>query len=316
VKTYVGLPTDRVDLGDEFVSAAGIAELAVAAEQAGFHGVFVTEHPFPVDDWLGTGGHHALDPFVALSFAAAATTRLRVFTYLCVLPYRNPFLTAKAAASLDVLSGGRLDLGVGAGYLQGEFAALGVDFDERNELFDEAITAITKAWTEDGVELAGRHFVAAGNTMQPKPVQSPRPPIWVGGNARAAIRRAAHLADGWLPMPNARATVARRRSPALETVDDLRGMLDVLRAERREAGRDGRFDVIAMPLVPYLASMPGFDADRLAEHAAELSALGVTGLSLGLPAVDRATHVEALAEFGGSVLPVLTAIPQSPGAPT
>ena len=309
MKTYVGLPTDRVDLGDEFVSAAGIAELAVAAERAGFDGVYVTEHPFPVDDWLATGGHHALDPFVALSFAAAATTRLRVFTYLCVLPYRNPFLTAKAAASLDVLSGGRLDLGVGAGYLQGEFAALGVDFDERNELFDEAIEAVTRAWTEDGVEMTGRHFVAAGNTMRPKPVQSPRPPIWVGGNARAAIRRAAHLADGWLPMPNPRALSSRRRSAALETVDDLRGMLDVLWEERRASGRDGRFDVLAMPFVPFLPSQPDFDVDRLAEHAAELSALGVTGLSLGLPATGRAAHVEALGEYGESVVRVLAAIP-------
>jgi probable F420-dependent oxidoreductase len=269
----------------------------------------VTEHPFPVDDWLATGGHHALDPFVALSFAAAATTRVRLFTYLCVLPYRNPFLTAKAAASLDVLSGGRLDLGVGAGYLEGEFAALGVDFSERNELFDEAIEAVTAAWSEDGVERRGRHFVAAGNTMRPKPVQSPRPPIWVGGNSRAAIRRAAHLADGWLPMPNPRATVARRRSPALETVDDLRGMLDVLRAEREGSGRTGRLDVIAMPLVPFLPSAPDFDADRLVAHVAELAGMGVTGIAMGLPASGRQAHVEALGAYGESVLPLLASIP-------
>jgi probable F420-dependent oxidoreductase len=309
VRVYVGLPTDRVDLGDEFVSAAGIADLARAAETAGFAGVFVTEHPFPVDDWLATGGHHALDPFVALSFAAAATTRVRLFTYLCVLPYRNPFLTAKAAASLDVLSGGRLDLGVGAGYLQGEFAALGVDFSERNELFDEAIDAVTAAWSEDGVERRGRHFVAAGNTMRPKPVQSPRPPIWVGGNSRAAIRRAAHLADGWLPMPNPRSQVQRRRSPALETVDDLRGMLEVLRAERKASGRAGRLDVIAMPLVPFLPSAPDFDADRLVSHVAELAGMGVTGVAMGLPASSRQAHVEALGAYGESVLPLLASIP-------
>ena len=111
MKVYVALPTDHVDLGTEFVSAEGVAAVARAAEAAGFDGVYSTEHPFPDDDWLASGGHQALDPFVGLSFAAAATTRLRVLTNLCVLPYRNPFLAARAAASLDVLSGGRLDLG-------------------------------------------------------------------------------------------------------------------------------------------------------------------------------------------------------------
>ena len=123
MKVYVALPTDHVALGAEFVSAEGVAAVARAAEAAGFDGVYSTEHPFPDDDWLASGGHQALDPFVGLSFAAAATTRLRVLTNLCVLPYRNPFLAARAAASLDVLSGGRLDLGVGAGYLEGEFRA-------------------------------------------------------------------------------------------------------------------------------------------------------------------------------------------------
>jgi alkanesulfonate monooxygenase SsuD/methylene tetrahydromethanopterin reductase-like flavin-dependent oxidoreductase (luciferase family) len=145
--------------------------------------------------------------------------------------------------------------------------------------------------------------------MRPKPVQSPRPPIWVGGNSRAAIRRAAHLADGWLPMPNPRATVARRRSPALETVDDLRGMLDVLRAEREASGRTGRLDVIAMPLVPFLPSAPDFDADRLVAHVAELGGMGVTGIAMGLPASGRQAHVEALGVYGESVLPLLASIP-------
>jgi probable F420-dependent oxidoreductase len=181
MKLYVALPTDHVDLGTEFVSAEGVAAVARAAEAAGFDGVYSTEHPFPDDDWLASGGHQALDPFVGLSFAAAATTRLRVLTNLCVLPYRNPFLAARAAASLDVLSGGRLDLGVGAGYLEGEFRALGVDFDGRNDRFDEAIAAITAAWSGESVRFAGDGFEARGNTMRPAPLQRPRPPVWVGG---------------------------------------------------------------------------------------------------------------------------------------
>jgi hypothetical protein len=110
-------------------------------------------------------------------------------------------------------------------------------------------------------------------------------------------------------MPNPRALAGRRRSAALETVDDLRGMLDTLHEERRASGREGRFEVLFMPLVPFLPSQPDFDVDRLAEHAAELAALGVTGLSLGLPATSRAAHVEAFAEYGETVVRVLAAIP-------
>ncbi|MBI3744237.1 MAG: LLM class flavin-dependent oxidoreductase, partial [Chloroflexi bacterium] len=97
------------------------------------------DHPAPYDEWLRTGGHQALDPFVALSFAAAATTRLRLLTHIYVLPYRNPLLSARSVASIDALSNGRFLFGLASGYLEAEFAALGVDFAERNELTDEAI---------------------------------------------------------------------------------------------------------------------------------------------------------------------------------
>ncbi len=237
MKVYVALPTDHVDLGEEFVSAEGVAAVARAAETAGFDGVYSTEHPFPDDDWLASGGHQALDPFVGLSFAAAATTRLRVLTNLCVLPYRNPFLAARAAASLDVLSGGRLDLGVGAGYLEGEFRALGVDFENRNDRFDEAIAAITAAWSGESVRFAGDGFEARGNTMRPAPVQQPRPPVWVGGNSARALRRAARYGDGWLPLPNPRSLGNRRRSAHLEDVDDLRRLFA---ARRRACHRRSR----------------------------------------------------------------------------
>src|SRR5437879_11325137 len=124
----VGLPTHRVDNQDEFLTAAAVAEMAATAETAGFDAVYVTEHPVPGDAWLASGGHHALDPFVVLSAAAAATSRLRLQTNLVIAAYRNPFLLAKALASLDVISGGRVIAGIGTGYLEPEFAALGVEF--------------------------------------------------------------------------------------------------------------------------------------------------------------------------------------------
>src|SRR5262245_52676837 len=108
VRFAIQLPTDRVEAGDEFVSGAAVAAMARAAEAAGFDAVAVSDHPAPPARWVATGGHHTVDPFVVLSFAAAATTRIRVLTQVIVLPYRHPLLLAKAAASLDALSAGRL----------------------------------------------------------------------------------------------------------------------------------------------------------------------------------------------------------------
>src|SRR5579875_3473431 len=134
----LGLPTHRVDLGAEFGTAVAVAELAAAAEAAGFAAVFTSDHPAPPVAWMGKGGHHTLDPFVVLSVAAAATSTLRLHTNLFVPAYRHPLIGAKLAASLDAMSGGRLILGVGAGYVAGEFAAVGADFEGRNDRLDDA----------------------------------------------------------------------------------------------------------------------------------------------------------------------------------
>jgi probable F420-dependent oxidoreductase len=302
MKFHLGLPTDRVDAADEFVTAAAIFEIARAAEDAGFTSVFVTDHPYPEDQWLATGGHHALDPFVALSFAAAATTTIRLFTNLCVVPYRNPFLVAKSAVSLDVLSGGRLTLGVGAGYLVPEFDALGVNFDDRNELLDEGLVAIKRAWTESGLELRGRHFTAHGHTMLPRPVQTPHPPIWVGGNSKRAIRRAVDLADGWLPMPNPRALGARRRSAHLETVDELAALIDYADGYRAERGRADALEVSVMPIGVAGPGMSGYTQSAFVDHIGVLAALGVEGIVLMIPASTRARLVDTLTAFGTDVV--------------
>src|SRR5215204_475740 len=135
----------------ELVTGSGIATVAAAAEAAGLHGFGFTDHPAPTQRWLESGGHDALDPFVALGFAAAHTTTLRLVPNIVVLPYRNPFLVAKAGATLDRLSNGRFTLAVGAGYLKSEFAALGVAYEERNQLFDEALGLLHLAWTCDEV---------------------------------------------------------------------------------------------------------------------------------------------------------------------
>src|ERR1700754_4715073 len=144
----------------ELVTGAGIATVAAAAEAPGFHGFGFTDPPAPTGRWLQAGGHDALDPFVAMGFAAARTTTLRLIPNVVVLPYRNPFVVAKSGATLDLLSGGRFTLAVGVGYLKREFAALGVDFEERAALFDEALDVIRAIWTGDDITFEGKHFSA------------------------------------------------------------------------------------------------------------------------------------------------------------
>lgn len=290
VAVAVELPTMRVEAPEEFVTADAVADIARAAEDAGFSACFVTDHPAGDAQWLDTGGHHALDPFVALSFAAAATSRLRLLTHVYVLAYRNPFLTAKGALSLDALSGGRLILGTAAGYLRPEFGALGVDFDERNELVDEAIDVIRRVWTGEDVAFEGRHFRARGVRMRPVPAAQPHPPIWMGGNSRTAIRRAVERCQGWAPFPSA--GIARAAKTAeVGDLDDLRPRIAYARAYAADTGRTEPLDICWS-----LAGASGRDAVKRLEEE------GVTWATVGFAAGNRRSYVDALRRFADDVL--------------
>lgn len=294
----VSLQTDHVDLGDEFASGAGVAAVARAAEAAGIDAVFVTEHPFPEDEWMASGGHHALDPFVTLAVAAAATTRLRVLTNLCVVPYHNPYVLAKTALTVDVLSGGRLILGCGAGYLEPEFAAVGADFADRNDRFDAAIGAMKAAWTQDSVPVAAS---GSTHTMKPRPVQQPHPPIWIGGNSRRALRRAVELGDGWMPFPNPAATAARRKTPELITIEQLAARLDEAHELEASTGRTLR-DVMFSPIGVDGYGTPGWDLAAFRQVVDEFAAIGVTMLAVHIAANSRAEYCDLIAGFGAEVL--------------
>jgi len=302
VRFSVHLPTDRVQLGNEFVSGPGVAEVARCAESAGFDACYVTDHPFPSGRWLAAGGHHALDPWVALSFAAAATTRIFVQTHIAVLPYRNPFLTASAVASLDVLSGGRLIVGVAAGYLRGEFRALGADFEERNERSDEALVAIKRALTEEGVVAEGPGWKARGNTLLPHPVQRPHPPFWVGGNSRRAIRRAVDLGEGWVPFPTPGIRPSAVRTASMESLEDLAERIGYLRDYAKQVGRTTPLDICFMPFGFSMHDKQGVDTARFAAVVAELAAMGVTWLTVGMPGRNRDAYCESIRRFGDDVL--------------
>jgi probable F420-dependent oxidoreductase len=176
------------------------ASFATRAEELGYDSLWVGEHvvvpsprvaPSPVDP-----DEPMLDPIVALTHLAAHTRRIRLGTGVIVLPQRNPLVLAKQLASLDVLSGGRLDVGIGAGYLEPELRTLGVPLDERGERTDEYLAAMRALWEGDPPEFAGKHVRFSGIDAHPRPVQRPLPVV-VGGYAPAVHRRAARHAEGW-----------------------------------------------------------------------------------------------------------------------
>jgi probable F420-dependent oxidoreductase len=298
---WVTYPLMAHPYNPEFLTKSGLTRFCTAAEAAGFAGIGFTDHPAPTERWLQAGGHDALDPFTALSFCAAVTDRVRLIPNILVLPYRNPFVVAKAAATLDALSGGRFTLAVATGYLRGEYQALGVEFENRNALFDEAIEVILGIWDHDDFAHEGSTFTARGQTANPKP--DPHPPIWIGGNSKLSRRRVARYGNGWNPFPAPRALARTTKSPALETVDDLRVMLDELWQLVEEADRDPA--LIDVSFGSSAGGNPGsddFNPEAQLEAVAELASLGVTWSGIGVPgdSVDRA--IEALQRFGDTVI--------------
>ena len=176
-------------------------DLAVRAEELGFDSVWVHDHVFNVGHVLDRiGGKPYYEPLTLLTFVAARTQRIRLGTSVLVLPYHNPIRLAKTAATLDVLSGGRLILGVGVGAIEQEMRALGSSFKERGAVSDEAIAVMRTLWTQEDPSFDGKYSRFSGMKFSPKPVQKPSIPLVIGGVSRPAIRRAARLGDGWQPL--------------------------------------------------------------------------------------------------------------------
>jgi probable F420-dependent oxidoreductase len=182
-------------------TADAIVRVARASEDAGLDSVWTGEHVVLPDPRVPPSPAEPqtpfIDPAVALTYAAAHTTRLRLGTGIIILPQRNPLVLAKELTSVDVLSGGRLIFGLGVGYLEPEFRALGASFENRGEVTDEAIVAMKAMWTMEKPRYSGRFFSFSGIDSQPRPVQKPHPPIVVGGTTRQAARRAASAGNGW-----------------------------------------------------------------------------------------------------------------------
>ena len=251
--------------------------LAERAEALGFDSVWVHDHVFNVGHVFDRiGGRPYYEPLTLLSFVAARTTRVRLGTSVLVLPYHNPIRLAKAAATLDVLSGGRLILGVGVGAIENEMEAMGSPFKERGAFTDEAIAVMRTLWTEEDPRFVGTYSRFAGMKFSPKPLQKPSIPIVIGGVSGAAIRRAARLGDGWQPLG---------LSP-----EALGQGMAVLREEARSCGRDAASVPVSIAM-SITASTPrryalGTEPAEIARNAKAYAALGVETLVISATTSD------------------------------
>ncbi|HVW42840.1 MAG TPA: TIGR03619 family F420-dependent LLM class oxidoreductase [Amycolatopsis sp.] len=295
-------PVGQPDCDPALYGPAGLPAFARAAENARFDVLAFTEHPAPSLKWLRNGGHATLDPVAALSFVAACTSRISIMPYLMVLPYRNPLLAAKSIVSMDVLSSGRLILGAGGGYLRSEFSALGVEFEERGPLFDEALEVLRAVCATDEFRYEGRHFTARGVAMSPAPVQRPHPPVWIGGNGLRPRRRIARAAQGWCPLITTAEGAQTTRTAAITSVAELADAIKELHDLVAEAGRDPA-SIGVQVQSPYSRAL-GADVsvEEVRDHIGELTEAGVTQFVTTTPSNSTAAALEGLARFGEEII--------------
>ena len=282
----------------EAADPENIVEIARAAERAGFAMLGYTDHPAPSKKWLSSGGHPTFDPFTALGFLAAVTEEIRLMTYLAVLPYRNPMLLAKSIATIDRLSRGRFTLVVGTGYLRSEFSALGRSFEDRNDLFDEAIKVVRAVYQDDEFEFEGRDFTARGVIQDPLPIQLPHPPIWVGGSSRASRRRAARYGDGWAPLRTDVNFARVVRTAELSTSEDIAAAIKDLRELYLVEGRDPEGVSVQLDGFGSTSDPSSSAVDR----AGDLQEIGVTHVVVRLPVGSTSEALESIERYGADVI--------------
>lgn len=292
--------SDSSGIAQESYNGDDVLEFARGVEDAGFHGIAFTEHPAPSAKWLQAGGHLTFEPLAALAFCAAATQRLRLVTYVVVLPYHNPMVAAKAAATVDRLSGGRLILGVGAGYLRSEFSAVGVDFAKRGKLLDEALEVLRTVWTADSFSMEGDGFTARSAVSVPGPVQLPHPPIWIGGSGRNARRRVARVGQGWMPLMLGEQMASTTGTEALSKPADVASAIREIKDSMAEAGRNPA-ELGVQLHTPHGELDADYSVEERRDHLGELAEAGVTDFVVSPSGGPLAQRLDALRRFAQDV---------------
>jgi probable F420-dependent oxidoreductase len=263
----------------------------------GFDSVWASDHVFNVSyvyERLGNRPYY--DPLSILSYVAAITENLVLGTSVLVLPYHNPMRLAKAAATLDVMSGGRLALGVGVGVIEQELNALGSPFHQRGAITNESIAIMKELWTQDDPSFQGEFYSFSGMKFSPKPVQKPHIPLLIGGTSRAAIRRAARMGNGW--------------HPTAMPPEELSENIQYLRRQTQAAGRDDSE-------VPVSISVPmqggragrfalGTDPEEIGPKAEAFANLGVERMVISPYSDDPREMLAAAEMIGQHVIPHFT----------
>ena len=289
----------------EILAPDAVTEFARVAEAQGFDLIAFTDHPAPSAAWVDSGGEGVADPFSSLGFCAAVTSHVRLMTFVLVPSYRNPFLAAQQVATLDALSGGRVVVGLGTGYLFGEFRALGADPASRLQAFDEGVAFMRRSWSGERISAETPDFVARATAVLPPVVQRPHPPLWIHGNSPFGLRRAAQYGAGWLGMITHDNDVIVRTTRTTPLPDNavLAKRIDEVRAAATAAGRDpSELEIVVAGAWPMLDVRLGRAADRYLEEVAELESLGVDWVLGTICGDDAGAARETLERFGEDVI--------------
>ncbi|MDH4145075.1 MAG: LLM class F420-dependent oxidoreductase [Acidimicrobiia bacterium] len=300
-----------------------LRRIAEAADRLGYGALTVSDHlvvprqvapNYPYSEsgefaWTADGSTDCMEQFTLLAWLAAATTQVKLLTSVIVVPHRNPVFMAKSLATTDVLSGGRVIAGIGAGWMREEFEALNLpDFDARGRVTDEYLRVMKSCWTDERANFNGEFFRIADAAADPKPVQSPHPPIWVGGESGPALRRTVALGDGWYPF----GTNPRFR---MDTVAAFAARRDRLFAMAEEAGRDPSTIALAYNC-PFHAETAATGADgrrrpftgspeQRAADISEWAAAGVGTLMVNVMATELEPMLERMEAFATEVMPLI-----------
>ena len=292
-----------------------LADIARRGDRLGFHCMVAGDHilvpktiespyPYTVGGEFPSGGSgEFLEQLTLLTFLAAITSNIRLVPSVMIVPYRNPLLAAKILATLDVLSNGRLTLGVGVGWMEEEFLALDAPpFAERGAVTDEYLMAFKELWTSDNPTFDGKYYQFSDITFLPRPVQKPHPPIWVGGQSRRAIRRAAQIGDGWHP-------VGAIPAAPLEPEELAQGLVSLNRYAER-AGRDpGQIDVAMKAPLYDPGTNPGGarrrfsgEPEQILQDVQVYTEVGVTHTIFDIRSSDLNQTLDRMAWFSEEIL--------------